>query len=313
MAKRRTSQTPVLIVYVITMLLSLAIFGTAAVVLLDVFVKQPKLARQAAADGGNLSEADSPAEADYSSARETILFIGANGDNINGMALIRVLPDTLSVKVIPVSPMIYTEVSGTSGTIEALYDTGGFTYLKKAVETAFGVTCDKYIKITNDGWKSLVDYLGGTNSYFFPQELYYKNESTGEITSFGQGAATRTLYGDDIRRIVTYPLYDKGNETRVQVVGELAVSLINSACSHNSAGIVSNIQSIFNVIYNNSDTDITSRSFSGVRSAYEHIISQASTPASYRLPSGTWDSRGYFIIDESFKADAAEYFELNEE
>lgn len=313
MAKKRLNQTPVLIVYVMTMLISLVLFGTVALFLLDVFVTQPKLERQAASESGAPTVDEGPQEADYSLARETILFVGESGGDINGMALIHIMPDTLSVRIVPVSQYTYSSVSGAEGTIEYLFDTGGMSYLKLAVENAFGVTCDKYIRITNDGWKNFVDHLGGTSAYSFPQEIYYKNNETGEITSFSQGSATRTLYGDDIRRIITYPLYENGNATRVQVIGELSAALVNSACTYNSGSIVSNIQSIFNVLYNNSDSDLTSRSFGDVRAAYEHLISESTSPATYRVPTGTWDQRGYFFVDDAFKSDIQTYFELVEE
>lgn len=311
MAVKKTSQTPVLIVYVLTMIISLVLFGAVALILLDVFVTQPKLAREAAANVSDTSEGEVTQEQDFSKSRETILFVGADGENINAMALIRVMPDTLAVKIVPVSPVTYSSVGGSDGTVASLYAAGGMSYLKTSVEIAFGVTCDKYIKITNDGWKSLVDYLGGTSAYNFPQDMYYKNEETGEITSFSQGAATRTLYGDDIRRIMSYPLYDNGNEAKVQVVGELAVALLNSACTYNSGSVVGNIQSIFNVIFNNSDTDVTSRSFADVRDAYEYLISNSTAPATYRLPTGEWDSRGYFFVGEGFRTELKEYFELD--
>lgn len=313
MSGKKQSQTPVLIVYVITMLVSMVIFGTAAIYLLDVFVTQPKLAREAAAQGMPKEEQEETADTDYSDFRETVLFVGADGGNLNGMAVLRVLPDKLSVRVVPLSPMVYSSVSGTDGTLSSLYDLGGINYLVSGVENALGIECDKYIIISNDGWKSLVEYLGGTSSYNFPQDIYYKNETTGEITSFSSGAVTRTLWGDDIRRIITYPLYDKGNETRMQVTGELAVALINSACSQNSGSIISNMQSIFNAIYNNSDTDITSRTFSQARDAYEYLVQNSTSPATYRMPSGTWDERGYFIINESFETELREYFEFEDE
>lgn len=311
MSRKKQSQTPVLIVYVATMLVSLAIFGSAALFLRDRFVTKPSenLENVSADDA---SETEQAKEYDYASARETVLFVGAEGEKINGIALLRVLPDELSVKVVPVSPMILSSVSGTDGTIASLFEMGGMSYLKSAVENVFGITCDKYIKISDEGFKSLVDSLGGTNSYSFPYDIYYKNEATGEVTSFSQGPVTRTLYGDDIRRIITYPLYQNGNETKAQVLGELSVSLINSACTNNSGSIVTNIKSIFNIIYNNSDTDITSKSFSDVRPAYERLVSQSQTPATYRLPSGSWDELGRFTVDEAFKTDIREYFELSE-
>lgn len=313
MARKRLNQTPVLLVYVITMLLCLVLFGSAALIMLEMFVNQPKLDREQGSNSGASTVDGGLKEADFSAARETILFVGESGGNINGMALVRVLPDALSVRIVPVSPYTYTSAGGIEGTVQHLYSTGGTSYLTRAVENAFGVTCDKYIIISNDGWKSFVDHLGGTSAYSFPQELYYKNEATGEITSFSQGAASRTLYGDDIRRIITYPLYDNGNATRVQVVGELSAALINSACTYNSGSIVSNIQSIFNTVYNNSETDITSRSFSRVRDAYEYLIGNSASPATYRVPAGTWNESGYFSVGEDFKSDIQTYFELAEE
>ena len=313
MAKKRPNQTPVLIVYVLTMLFSVIMFGTVAYVLLDVFVTQPKLAREAELSKAPASEDDVAAETDYSAARETILFVSEQSGTVNSIALIRVLPDLGTIRIVPVSQYTLSSVSGVEGTIETLYSTGGMTYLKQAVENACGVTCDRYIKISNEGWSGFVDYLGGTSDYYFPQDMYYKNEATGEITSFSQGSATRTLYGDDIRRIMSYPLYTDGNAARLRAVGELWTSLINSACSYNSGSVVGNIQTIFNVIYNNSDTDITQKTFSDVREAYEKLISENSAPATFRLPTGEWDSSGYFNVDEAFKTEILSYFELVEE
>lgn len=312
MAVKRPNQTPVLIVYVAAMLVSLVIFGGAAIILLNVFVTQPKLRREAA-ETERPEDSAEIVEDDFSSARETILFAGLDGGKINGLAVIRVIPDELTVRIVPLSQYTLSKVGDVEGTIVSLYETGGLTYLKTAAENALGVVCDKYIMISNDGWAELVDYLGGTAAYSFPQDLYYKNEDTGEITSFSKGPATRTLYGDDIRRIITYPLYDGGNETRVQVLGELSVALINSALTYNSGSVSGNIKSIFNVIYNNSDTDITSKSFDSVRSAYEHLINDSTSPATYRIAGGEWDQRGYFTVSQGFKDELQTYFMLVEE
>ncbi len=312
MSQKRPSQTPVLIVYVISMLISLVLFGFTALVLLDRFVTQPKLAREALAQNEQESGEELPTEKDYSLNRETVLFIGGEGEKINGMALIRIIPDKFAVGIVPVSPMLYTSVNGTEGTLSSLFETGGLDYLVSGVEGCFGIDCDRYIKITNDGWKSLVEYLGGTQNYNFPSDMYYKDEETGEITSFGAGLSTRTLWGDDIRRIITYPLYPNGNETRAQVTGELAAALINSACSQNSGSVVSNMQSIFNVIYNSSTTDITAKTFSEERGALEYLIQNTTSPATYRMPSGAWDDRGYFVMNDSFKTEIREYFQIEE-
>lgn len=311
MSRKHASQAPVLIVYVVTMLICFVIFGSTAVVLLDKFVTQPKEELQNEKENSQQTVVDN--EYDYSSARRTILFVGAEGETINGIALLRILPDTLTVKVVPISPQTLATVGDTGGTLAQLFEVGGMTYLYKGVENAFGITPEKYIKISNDGWSRLVEYLGGTSTYVFPHDMYYKDEETGSLTSFSHGPATRTLWGDDIRKIINYPLYDNGAKDQLSVTGELAVCLINSACYTNSSALISNIQNVFNTIYNNSDTDITSKDFKNSREAYEYLIDKSQQPAVYRLPSGSWnDDFSRFTVDESFKEELKTYFEIGE-
>ncbi len=306
--KKRSSQASVVIVYLATMLICLVLFGFAAVTLLDIFVTQPALEAEAAESGTSTEDDDETV--DYSDATETILFVGADGQDINAIVLLRVNPEAGSIAIVPVSKYTVSTVDSASGTIESLFVTGGISYLKTAVENAYGLTCDKYIKITNEGWAELCEYSGGMTSYVFPEDLYYKDEETGDLTSFYAGNSTRTLWGDDIRRIVTYPLYSNGEQTRVQVIGEIAVALINDAFDTNSENMKTNIQNIFNTIYNNSDTDITSKTFAAVRDAYEYMLDNASSPATYRMPHGEWNDSGYFVLDEDAAAEIQEYFGL---
>ncbi|MBQ8623231.1 MAG: LCP family protein [Oscillospiraceae bacterium] len=311
MAKKRASQAPVLFVYVVTMLVCLAIFGSAAVVLLDVFVTQPREQREREQQQQENKNEVVIEEVDYTQNRRTILFVGAEGENVNGIVLLRIMPDTYSIKLVPVSTRTVAVIGSSTETIATHFKSGGMNYLKSAVEDTFDIKCDKYIKISNEGFNRLVEYFGGTSSYAFPQDLYYKDEITGELTSFTHGQATRTLWGDDIRKIVTYPLYEGGDETATQVLGEISTSLINGACYTYKDNIINNMQNIFNTIFNNSDTDITSQDFKEQRDAYEHLVENAGLAVcSYRMPGGSWDVRGNFNIDEAFKAELKEYFEL---
>lgn len=310
MSRKRASQTPIFISYVVTMLICFVIFGSAAAVLLDKFVTQPKLEREEASSQVTTTVQD---EYDYSEHRQTVLFVNAEGEQIYGMTLLRVLPDTLTVKSVPISPATIATVGDTSGTLAALYEAGGMTYLYKGVENAFGITPDKYIKIDNSGFNRLCEYLGGTSTYVFPTDLYYRDEDAGTMTSFSHGPATRTLWGDDIRKIVNYPLYEEGFKDALSVTGELTVCLINSACNTNSTALTSNLQEVFNTIYNNSDTDITSKDFKSSKAAYSYLVEKSSSPATYRLPSGTWNQTfTQFTVDTDFKTELLQYFELTD-
>ncbi len=311
MARKRASQASVLLVYVTTMLVCLLIFGSAAVVLLDVFVTQPREQREREQQKLENKQEVVIEETDYSLSRRTILFVGAEGGNLNGIALLRILPDTNTVKLVPVSTRTVCDIGGTTETIATHFKNGGMNYLMTAIKDTFGIEFDKYIKISNDGWNRLVEYFGGTSNYVFPQNLYYKDEVSGELTSFTQGQATRTLWGDDIRKIVTYPLYEGGDEVATRVLAEICTSLINNGCYSYKDTIISNMQNIFNTIFNNSDTDITTKSFKEHRAAYEHLVENAGlTVCSYRMPSGSWDVRGNFNVSDTCETELKEYFEL---
>ncbi len=310
MSRKPASAASVFIVYVVTMLFCFVIFGSAAVVLLDKFVTQPKLELEADRNQ-SVTEAVTP-EADYSDFRRTFLFVNAQGEELGGIVLIRVMPDTREIKLVPVSPYTLATVGDAKGTIKYLYEAGGMTYLYKAVEDAFGFSPEKYIKINNQGFNRLTEYLGGTSSYVFPKDLNYKDEETGILTSFSQGPANRTLWGDDIRRIVNYPLYEKAGRDQISVLGEISTSLINSALYINYSNVNSNLQNIFNTIFNNSDTDITSKDFKNAREAYEYLTDEPKQSASYRLPAGTWnEDYTKFTVDEEFKTNIREYFEIS--
>ncbi len=307
MAKKRSSQASVLLVYLSTMLVCLVVFGSAALILLDVFVTQPAIDKE---NESNPVET-LPVEdlKDYSYANKTVLFIGAQNDKLHGIIMLRVLPQEGKICIVPVSEHTISEVGSTKASLFNLYDSGGTNYLRQGVENAYGIKFDTYIKITDDGFNSLVEYFGGTSDYTFAQDLDYHDPISGKSTVFSAGKATRTLWGEDIRQIATYPLYGDSS-VKVRVMGELAVSLINSGFTKNATNLNNNLQEIFYTIFNNSDTDVTQKSFKDSKEAYEYLLEEYTTPASYRVPKGEWLDNETFNLAPEFKEELKNYFGL---
>lgn len=299
MAKKRSSQASVLMVYVSTMLICLMIFGSAALFLLNKFVTEPK------------EEAKNPTNeaiqnaVDYSYANETILFIGAEGTQLNGSVILRVLPTEGKILVVPVSNKTLSLVGTTAGVLSELYRIGGTDYLIKGVEYAFGITFDKYIKMSDLGFDSIVEYLGGASNYEFPKPLVYENKETGEMTAFASGISPYPLSGSDIRKVVTYPLYASGEE-QLNALGGVAVSLLNSAFSNNSESILNNMQDIIITLLNNSETNVTQVTFKEVKKAYEYMLKNFGAPASYLAPTGQWED-GFFNISQESVQEIKEF------
>ena len=292
MARKRSSQASVLMVYVSTMLICLMIFGSAALFLLNKFVIEPRETAK------NPTNDTTQSAVDYSYANETILFIGAEGTQINGCVILRVLPTEGKIFVVPISNNTLSLVGTTTGMLTELYKIGGTDYLIKGIEYSYGISFDKYIKMNNFGFDEIVEYFGGAANYEFPKPLIYEDKATGEMTAFASGVSPYPLNGYDIRKVVTYPLYLSGEE-QLNALGGVTVSLLNTAFSSNSDSITKNMQDIIITLLNNSETNVTQVTFKEVKKAYEYMLKTFDSPASYIIPTGQWEGDIFNISQES--------------
>ena len=240
----------------------------------------------------------------------TVLFIGAEGDVFNAAAAVQFSPVNLQIKVVPISPYTLCTVGSKTETLAYHYKTGGITNLRAGIEDVTGMSFDRYIKLSNDGFAILVEDIGGLY-YNIPQDMYYNNEETGEITNFSQGRSTRILWGDDLRKLMIYPEYNGGHDQNVKVTGDICVSIINGYFN-NKDTVLKNMRSMFTSMLNNSDSkDIDAKDYEDWKDAMEYMLKNASSPAVFRVLKGVWNEDGTFTPDVTFKDELMDYFGMN--
>ncbi len=296
----------VVIVYFATMLVSLIVIGGAAVYIMNNYINAPA----SQVDSDNIVNEESDIYTPSLSDNLTVLFIGAEGDVFNAAAAVQFSPVNLQIKVVPISPYTLCTVGSKTETLAYHYKTGGITNLRAGIEDVTGMSFDRYIKLSNDGFAILVEDIGGLY-YNIPQDMYYNNEETGEITNFSQGRSTRILWGDDLRKLMIYPEYNGGHDQNVKVTGDICVSIINGYFN-NKDTVLKNMRSMFTSMLNNSDSkDIDAKDYEDWKDAMEYMLKNASSPAVFRVLKGVWNEDGTFTPDVTFKDELMDYFGMN--
>ena len=170
--------------------------------------------------------------------------IDARGDNLSGrsdtMILVTVNPAMKSVKMLSIPRDTRTEIVG-RGTIEKInhaYAYGGPAMAMDSVENLFDVSIDHYVTINMEGFKELIDALGGVtvnndfefslDGYSFPEgKQFLSGEEALAYTrmrkedprgDFGRAARQREIVEAVIREAAQFSSITKANEM-LDVVG----------------------------------------------------------------------------------------------
>ncbi|MCM2675926.1 LCP family glycopolymer transferase [Alkalicoccobacillus plakortidis] len=170
--------------------------------------------------------------------------IDARGDNLSGrsdtMILVTVNPAMKSVKMLSIPRDTRTEIVG-KGTVEKInhaYAYGGPAMAMDSVENLFDVSIDHYVTINMEGFKELIDALGGVtvdNDFEFNLDGHTFSEGkqflSGEEAlaytrmrkedprgDFGRAARQREIVEAVIREAAQFSSITKANEM-LDVVG----------------------------------------------------------------------------------------------
>lgn len=170
--------------------------------------------------------------------------IDARGDNLSGrsdtMILVTVNPAMKSVKMLSIPRDTRTEIVG-RGTVEKInhaYAYGGPAMAMDSVENLFDVSIDHYVTINMEGFKELIDALGGVtvnndfefslDGYSFPEgKQFLSGEEALAYTrmrkedprgDFGRAARQREIVEAVIREAAQFSSITKANDM-LNVVG----------------------------------------------------------------------------------------------
>lgn len=271
--KKRRSQAPVALVYFITVLIFMGMLTVLSVYLLKEFniITDDK------------GEEDATTKTSFNNFYARVNSKGVLAD----CTFVRIEPDTGKILVVPMSAMTVS-TKEKSKTFRDVFETSGMTGLTAAVCETYGVTIDNYLTLTNDAFERVADIFGGV-TYTPEEELYYLSKENNENDiSISKGELVN-LSGRQIRLIFQYPLFTNGRQGNIDFMGLALSRLINNAFQQANI-TMDNLDNIYTIITENSDTDLTSDDFNLQKSFVKEMLQSGLTPAEQMIPDGTWSS-----------------------
>ena len=200
----------------------------------------------------------SPTEAARSEVTETgaepldVLVLGVDrrpeGSSVEGsradtVMVVRILPGTGEVRMLSIPRDLFVEIEpGVEDRVNAAYSYGGVDQITGAVEQATGISIDRYAVVDFEGFKDIVDAVGGL-----------KVEIQGEMPPGRHMEGTQTLDGQQALFYARYRGTPGGDLDRIarqqQLVGALREKLV-------SWGAVSKLPGIMEAVHGNLETDL---------------------------------------------------------
>lgn len=199
-------------------------------------------------------------------------------------------------------------VNGTEDSLYNFYRNGGTASAAKAIESCTGVKPDQYIKFSKASFSTIVDIFGGVD-FDVPYNLIYDNTATGEETIIREGRTY--LDSTALRKVLTYPNYNSGEEYRAKCLGIAATDMLNSRVDTNFA---THLDDYFNAVINSDiETDITAYDYEELSKAMKYVIKNTNRLAMFVPTSGASDENGLYELDANFVKSITEWLKLYDE
>lgn len=123
----------------------------------------------------------------------------------------------------------------------------------KQLEELLGIEIDNYVRINFDGFKSLVDLIGGVD-FYVPQDMYWDMRDTGDpLIDLEEGM--QHLDGDKAEQLVRFRRYLNGDVDRVKVQQSFLKEVAKKLLSTDS--MIKNLPNLIKTAYQYLDTDLT--------------------------------------------------------
>lgn len=281
-------------IYLITFVISGALLSFAVWMMWDVLF--PTSSQPVMSSSGAL---DYRPDASYN--KTMLLMLSENTGGVpEHYMMMNYRPRDEIIVLVPLNPNILATVANQEKRLSEHYSDSGAEGVIYAVESAFGVLCDYYVKFDEDAFVNFID-LAGIAPVAIPYTLDDENYFflAGEHDFDGQ-----TLYD-----YITYPDFNEGEDYRSVVIGSAISKFINK----NSLNLtVTQMQSLFNSIINNTDTNLDFSVFTSNQSAYLYTTQNSPNLAVYYVPYGEHLDNGTFRVSENSILTIRDRFGLTE-
>ncbi len=288
--KKSNYSTPV--IFFVTLIISLVVFGLIAYFILDFVVFNDKAAIKPKTDVLWYT----PDKSD----NQTVLIIGQNGGELEYICIMYYNVCQKSIVFIPVPLNSSAQVNTTKGKLSDFYSQSNPKQLCKAVENMFDIPVQRYIQMTPEMLTSFTNQMGHIN-FELLCDLHCKNTSTNEITDLKRSDESRMFTGADLRKIMIYPDYPDGIINNMYYQGLIPSELLNNFFSHSDDAMTC-LDNMYKSIIKDSDTNITEYDFYSKKNSIKYILENTKKPAIYILPEGEQTSKGIYNLSQEFKS-----------
>lgn len=301
MAKKGTK---IALTYFITIIVTLIIIGGICFMLFR-YLTDPK-----EPDAGSEPNIERLVAEEYvptSSNNKTTLFIFDSEKRLSGCCflIVRMIADEQKMIIMPVPADTYAYANGTEDSLYEFYRRGGAPQAVSAAENAIGIKIDYYMKLNNDSFSVIADIFGGVD-FDVPYNLIYSNPDTGEETIIREGSTH--LDSAMLRKVITYPLYNSGEEYRAKIMGVAINDLINRNIDESFS---SHVDDYFSAVINSTvETNFTAYDYKEQSEAMKYVASSDDRVSQLVTVTGAYNADGLFVLDENFLRSLTERFKL---
>lgn len=290
MAKKKRSQAPVALVYVITLLVFMAVFGYIAY----------RLIKQMDSWRSDDSVAETETDPSFNLLFARIEKTGVLRD----AAVLRFSPEEEKVFVLPLSA--YTVNSASGKTFSEVYEAGGARQLEKSVESVFGIKIDHYLTVNRAGFETVADIIGGI-VYTPEEDLYKLAEKDADDISYQAGKAV-DMSGHMVTQILGENVFSDGYKANLDFLGTVLEQLVNNAFQQTNF-TKSSLENMFMQLTGGGDTNYTKNEFAENKATLNEMLDKRlNKPAVLMVPDGEWREDNKFLPASTFVNELKEVF-----
>ncbi len=183
---------------------------------------------------------------------KNILLIGSDKSKINAdvIMLVQLDAESKSVDLISVLRDTRVEVGGRTHRINATLHIGGEELLVETVEDVLGVNIDNYVFINYEGFRGVIDALGGVD-FYVPQDMDYEDPEQNLYIHLKEGQ--QHLNGNKAEQLVRFRQYPMGDIQRTQVQRDFLTALYKQKLN---SDLVKKVRTLIPALMDFVDTDI---------------------------------------------------------
>lgn len=280
---RKQSQAPVALIYFITLLVFLGVFGWFAKTIVD------KLTHH--------KTEDNTAATAFIDSYNTLYARVNNGDVLSDLFVLRICPEHDKMICVPLSALTVSP-SNNNMTFREVYENGGIRDLQAAVDSTLGISTDFYATLSNSAFEDICDIIGGF-TYAPEQEIYFIDKKGDEDISLRENKPV-SLSGKQIRMILQHSVFSNGRQGNMEFLGTTLTELINNAFDQVDL-TTSSLDIIYGKISANSATNLSENDYKEHRAYIKDMLAKQISPAECMLPEGTWNDSEHFTISAEYK------------